>query len=84
MKYLFQPLDLHVVSIHSCGSLGVEHGSSLSNGHWLVVVDSKHMVEIWHGCQIAAWPAVVASDLLRKLAILGQCVSPPWVGLQTL
>ena len=81
--YLFQPFCLHVVSIHSSGGLGVEHGSSLSDSHGLVVVHSKHLVEVRHRGLVTARPAVVASYLLGKLAVLWQFIGPPWVRLRT-
>ena len=80
--HLLKPLDLHVISIHSGSSLGVEHGTSLTDGHGLVVLHSKHVVEVWNWGQVTAGPAVVANDLLCELAVLWQGVGSPGVCLQ--
>ena len=79
--HLLKPLDLHVISIHSGSSLGVEHGTSLTDGHGLVVLHSKHVVEVWNWGQVTAGAAVVANDLLCELAVLWQGVGPPGVCL---
>jgi len=80
-SHLLKPLDLHVVGIYSGVSLGVEHSTSFTDGHGLVVLHSKHVVEIWHGGQVTPGPAVVATDLLCELAVLRQCIGSPRVCL---
>lgn len=81
--YLLQPLDLHVVSVHHRLSVGVEQGSGLNNGHGLVVVHSKHVVEVRHGRQVTGRPVVGASDSLSQLAVLWQGIRSPRVLLQS-
>ena len=82
MSYLLQPLDLHGVCVYHRFGLSVEQSSGLSNGHWLVVAHSKHVVEVRHWRQVAVGTAVVAGDLLSQLAVLWQCIGAPWVCLQ--
>lgn len=80
--HLLQPFDLHLVGRHpTSSSLGVEQGSSLYNGHRLVVTHSKHLVEVRHGGQVAPGTAVVARDLLSQLAVLWQRVGTPGIRL---
>jgi len=80
-SHLLKPLDLHVVGIYSGVSLSVEHSTSFTDGHGLVVLHSKHVVEIWHGGQVTAGPTVVAYELLCELAVLWQCIGSPRVCL---
>jgi len=80
-SHLLKPLDLHVVGIYSGVSLSVEHSTSFTDGHGLVVLHSKHVVEIWHGGQITPRTAVVANDLLCQLAVLRQRIGSPRICL---
>ncbi len=80
-SHLLKPLDLHVVGIYSGVSLGVEHSTSFTDGHGLVVLHSKHVVEIWHGGQVTPRPTVIANDLLRQLAVLRQRIGSPRICL---
>ena len=82
VSYLLQPLDLHGVGIYNSIGLSVEQGSGLSNGHWLVVAHSKHLVEVRHWRQVTVGTAVIAGDLLSQLTVFWQCIATPWVCLQ--
>lgn len=71
VSHLLHPFDLHVVSIHNGRGVHVKHGTSLSNGHGLIVLDSKHMVEVRDWGQVTGRPAVVTGDALCQLTVLG-------------